>query len=408
MPLFLALLAGFALSLVTALVVIPWVRAFALRRGWADQPDGHRKIHTSPIPNVGGVGIVVASLVGGGGLILARPWLPAEVAVVLVPPPLLLLAGAVLIAAVGFWDDLRDLHFRPKFFAQVAVSTLVILSGYRITVLDGVLGEGGFAFFASILLTLVWMVGTMNAVNMLDGMDGLAAGGVAIAFGGLVGVHAIQGDPVALVLAVAVVGALIGFLRYNFNPASIFMGDSGSLFLGYLLAAYALRGTAHPNPVLALVIPVVAMGLPILDTLLSISRRLYLRRSLFQPDRDHIHHRLALRTTHRRTVLILYTLSAFFALGAMTMAASTALVAGLVFLMGVVAVMVFLLQLVHLPWQPTPPPHAATPALAGEPVLTGELAPHGDGSKGGIAHSVTTGDGGGTLGEPVLPARPSR
>src|SRR5690606_35277420 len=98
MPLFLALLAGFALSLVTALVVIPWVRAFALRRGWADQPDGHRKLHTSPLPNVGGGGIVVASLVGGGGLILARPWLPAEVAVVLVPPPLLLLAGAVLIA----------------------------------------------------------------------------------------------------------------------------------------------------------------------------------------------------------------------------------------------------------------------------------------------------------------------
>lgn len=406
MPLLLALLAGLALSFVTALVIIPRVRSFALRLGWADEPDGQRKIHKAPIPNVGGIGIVIASLVGGGGLLLARPWLPVEVAAALVPPPLMLIGGALLIALVGFWDDLRDLHFRPKFLAQIAVSALVILSGYRITILDGLLGEGGIAFFISVLITLVWMVGTMNAVNMIDGMDGLAAGAVAIAFGGLVGVHALQGDYVALVLVVAIVGALLGFLRYNFNPATIFMGDSGSLFLGYLLAAYSLRGTAHSNAVLALIIPVVAMGLPILDTLMSISRRLYLRRSLFHPDRDHIHHRLAMRTTHRRTVLILYALSIFFALGAITMAASPAPVAVLVLLMGVSAISVFLLQLVHLPWQPTAPPHAQkAPALDEEPVTV----TRGDGSGVVLPHAtVPSGDGGRRLPEPSIPASPSR
>jgi len=189
----------------------------------------------------------------------------------------------------------------------------------------------------------------MNAVNFIDGMDGAAAGVVAVAFAGLAVAHAIGGDLGALVLAAAVIGALIGFLRYNFYPASIFMGDSGSLFLGYGLAAYALRGTAHANPVLALVIPAVIMGIPVLDTGVSILRRRLTGKSLFSPDRDHIHHRLLVQMSTRRASLTLYGFGAFLALGALVMASMGPVGAAVTFLLGSVAVYGFLNYVGYLP-----------------------------------------------------------
>ena len=172
------------------------------------------------------------------------------------------LLGALVISLVGLVDDLRDLDARTKFVAQLAVSALAFSANLRIELLDGLLGEGLLGMTASFVLTTVWMVGMMNAVNLIDGMDGLAAGIVAIAMLGLAAVHAIGGDVGYLVLVAAMTGALLGFLRYNRTPASIFMGDSGSLLLGYVIAAYALRGSAHSNPILGLVIPAVVMGVP--------------------------------------------------------------------------------------------------------------------------------------------------
>ena len=346
----LILFGGFVLSLETAIRLTPRLKTLAIQRGWIDAPDGQRKIHAAPIPNIGGLAIVAATLVGIGGFTLAAPWLPAGMAV-LAPHPLIVL-GACAIALVGFLDDLYDLNFRIKLAAQIAVALLVVASGFRIDVMGRILDNEPLELIIAIGLTVFWMVGTMNAVNFIDGMDGLAGGAVAIALAGLTGVHLVHGHVEGMILFVALMGAVLGFLRYNFHPATIFMGDSGSLFLGYLLAAYALMGSAHRDPVLQFMIPVVAMGLPILDTGLSITRRLLRGQSLFYPDRDHIHHRLAALTTHRRAVILLYALSAFFAVGAVGMSALHAPAAFALFGLGTVLVALFLQQLGYLPWGP--------------------------------------------------------
>ena len=379
----LILLGGFMLSLGLAVLLVPPVRRIALQKGWTDAPDGKRKIHGTPIPNVGGLAIAGAFFGGVGAMLLARPFLPPAWTALLTPPPPLILLGAVVITLVGFWDDLHDLHFRPKAWAQALVAGLVVLSGFRIELLDGVLGGGPLAAVASVGLTVIWMVGAMNAINMIDGMDGLAAGVTAIALAGLAGVHAAGGDFGALVLVAALAGALVGFLRFNFAPASIFMGDSGSLFLGYLLGAYALRGSAHAHPVLLLVIPVVVMGLPVLDAVLSIARRYVQRRSPFYPDRDHIHHRVALRlNSPRRAALALYGVGVFFALGALAMALSRPQTAALIFMGGCVVVGGFLQTLGYFGGAPA----AALPRRAREGLRLRGLAlkatSSGDGAQG--------------------------
>lgn len=344
----LVFLSALALSLVVSLVLTPLVRRYALRWNWTDEPDGGRKLHARPIPNVGGVAIAAAFVVTVDALRLYDLFGPAEVELSRLFPDPRVVLGAGLIAAVGLLDDLLNLHHRTKFAAQVAVTALVFASGSRIMLLDGLLGEGPLGLAVSGVLTLVWMVGVMNAINLIDGMDGLAAGVTALAFVGMAGAYALNGDMDGLLLPVAVVGALLGFLRYNFHPASIFMGDSGSLFLGFLLAVYGLRGTAGSDPVLLLVIPAVAMGLPVLDTLISMVRRRLDRRPLFHPDRDHIHHRLARLLSHRGAVLVLYGVGAFFAAGAMGMAAVTAPVAALVFGAGALIVLSFVWLLGYL------------------------------------------------------------
>jgi UDP-GlcNAc:undecaprenyl-phosphate GlcNAc-1-phosphate transferase len=294
------------------------------------------------------VALVVAFVLGVDGIQLLAPLLGIEAAVSLLAPPPLVVLGAGIMAAVGLLDDLLDLGYRTKFAAQALVTLLVMMSGLRVSLFDGLLDGGWDAWALSGLLTLVWVVGAMNAVNLIDGKDGLAGGATALAFLGMAGAHALNGDAGGLLLVAAVLGALVGFLRYNVHPASIFMGDSGSLFLGYLLAAYGLRGTAHADPALALIIPAVAMGLPVLDTLVSMGRRFLHRRPLFFPDRDHIHHRVSARLPYGQAVLALWGLAAFFAAGAMLMAAVPARVSALVFTAGAACVAALLGRLGYL------------------------------------------------------------
>lgn len=340
---------GFLVSLIAALLLTPTVRRLGRRAGWVDAPDGDRKRHAATVPNVGGLAIVGAVCLGMTAMTTARFELPSELAVALTLPSPLVLLGALLIAAVGLVDDLWDVHHSTKFVAQLAVTALAFLGGARVEVFDSYIGDGSLALVVSAVLTVVWMVGMMNAVNLIDGMDGLAAGVVAIAFAGLACAHALGGDFGALVLVAAMGGALLGFLRYNVSPASIFMGDSGSLFLGYALAAYALRGTAHVNPVLALVIPAVIMGIPVLDTVVSILRRKLTGKPLFYPDRDHIHHRLESQISTRRATLVLYGFGVFLALGALAMVASGPMVAASIFVVGCVVVYAFLCYVRYLP-----------------------------------------------------------
>jgi UDP-GlcNAc:undecaprenyl-phosphate GlcNAc-1-phosphate transferase len=177
-------------------------------------------------------------------------------------------------------------------------------------VTGGALERGWFG----VLLTLFWFVGIIIAVNLLDGLDGLAAGTSLITFGSLAAAFSVTGATSYLPLILVLSGALLGFLFYNFNPASIFMGDCGSTFLGFLLATYSIQGPHQTNSLLAFLIPILALGLPVLDTALSLIRRFLEQRSLFRPDQDHIHHRIARRfgLTHRMTVLVLYGVSLKF------------------------------------------------------------------------------------------------
>ncbi|MEM1116187.1 MAG: MraY family glycosyltransferase [Bacteroidota bacterium] len=338
----LPLVLGFSASLVAALVLVPLARDAARRAGWLDAPDDDRKWHPEAVPSAGGVAIVASIAVG----LLAVAG-TSDVSLGFLSP--LVVLGALVVAAVGLWDDLRDASPTAKLLAQLGVAALALAGGVRLEGFDAVLGGGGLALTVSGVLTVVWLVGVMNAVNLIDGMDGLAGGTTAIAVTGLAAVHALHGDTMALLLAVVVVGALLGFLRYNFAPASVFMGDSGSLFLGYLLGVFALRSPAHADPLLALVIPAVVVGVPVLDLVVSVLRRKLTGRPLFAADCDHIHHRLQDRMPTHRATLVLYGLSAVLALGALAMAALPTLAAAAILGAGSLVVYGFLCYVAYLP-----------------------------------------------------------
>lgn len=314
----LLLFIGFLLSVTTTAAFIPVLQRVASERGWVDVPDEPRKRHAGPVPAVGGVGIASGFFVG-----LIYLYLIDEFVSFPMPfPPVMWWIGAALMVAVGFYDDVRDLNFKQKFFYQLVAAYLLLLAGYRFDVSGfAIIGEDPYdQALYSIPLTLVWIVGVINAVNLLDGMDGLAAGVVMIGFICLGSIFGLHGQPSLVMMALLMCGPLIGFLMYNFNPASIFMGDSGSLFLGFTLAAFSLEGQVHADPALAVLIPAVALGLPVLDTNLSMVRRFLSGRAICGPDHDHIHHRLAARWSHRQTVLVLYAVAAGFGAMAILMA----------------------------------------------------------------------------------------
>ena len=311
------LLIGFLITLTFTVLLTPIVRRLALQRGWVDRPDGQRKLHARTIPAVGGLAIAAGVSVGLAYLHGVQDLLPFGFEL---PPPVLWV-GAFAMVAAGFYDDTRGLGFKGKFLVQVFAAYTLLYAGYRVD-LSSLLPLGSDPYvhaLISIPITVLWIVGIINAVNLMDGLDGLAAGLVLIAFACLALVFGLNGQVGLVTVAVIMGGALVGFLLYNFNPASIFMGDSGSMFLGYMLATYALEGKGHADPGLALLVPAVALGLPILDTTLSIVRRASEQKAVSAPDSDHIHHRLVRIWSHRRAVLILYAAAAVFGTAAVMM-----------------------------------------------------------------------------------------
>lgn len=300
--------AVFVIALLGALLATPLVIRWARRWGLVDEP-GTRKVHRQPVPRVGGIAIAVPMLVA----VLPALWLDNGVGTALrevLPQVVAFFAGSVAIFAMGLWDDVRGLRARTKFAVQFLAATAVFAAGVRIETLSlfelGVINLGWLAY----PLTLLWIVGVTNAVNLIDGLDGLAAGLSAITCALLVFFAIFQGDAVMAVMMLGLLGALTGFLWFNFNPARVFMGDCGSQFLGFALATAGAMTANKAQTAVALSLPVLALGVPIFDTLLSMLRRFLGRRSLFAADRGHIHHRLLERGLgHRQTVLALYSLS---------------------------------------------------------------------------------------------------
>lgn len=294
---------------------VPVVRRVAMRYGWVDMPDDERKNHGRPTPNVGGIAIVLGFAIGLVSLLFIGKLFSVSLSL----PHWAFFAGGLVIALLGMYDDVHGLSFKRKFFFQIVVAYLLLYAGYRIDVtgFPFIGTDPGFQALISIPLTVFWIVGIINAVNLLDGLDGLASGVSIIAFASLATVFGIQGGDIGVIaIGLVVIGATAGFLVFNFNPASIFMGDAGSLFLGYMLAVYSLEGSAHAHPLLAFAIPVVALGLPILDTILCVVRRSIDGISPFSSDSDHIHHRLSNLWSTRSAVLILYAVSLWFGIAA--------------------------------------------------------------------------------------------
>jgi UDP-GlcNAc:undecaprenyl-phosphate/decaprenyl-phosphate GlcNAc-1-phosphate transferase len=290
--------------------------------------SGGRRLHSGVIPRVGGPAIAIATLLP----ILSLLYIDNEIAnawKALGARGWAVVLCSLAVTGLGLWDDLIHLRARNKLLAQIIISATAYFMGLQIKVLTlpfiGILEMGAF----SLPVTVFWFVGFMNVINLIDGMDGLCAGIVAIAALALFFVAISLSAPVVALFATAVFGALLGFLRYNFNPASIFMGDSGSYFLGFILAAISITGSHKSTVVVAIATPLLAIGLPILDTTLAITRRVIAGRPIFAPDRGHIHHVLIDHGySTRRTAVIFYAVTAILAVSGVIMVLGREIEAG--------------------------------------------------------------------------------
>jgi UDP-GlcNAc:undecaprenyl-phosphate GlcNAc-1-phosphate transferase len=299
---------------IIAVLVTPAVRAVATRFRTFDRPGG-RNANTASVPRLGGVSLFIAwagalALAGVSGFrVLGVPAQPAQLTPILV--------GGLVVFVVGFWDDVHSLAPAPKILGEVIAAAIVIGAGVTIerVTIAGVTYHLGWLATA---FTVLWIVGLTNAFNLLDGLDGLATGLAIIAGGTCTVIVILRGEHAAAVVLVALLGALIGFLPYNFNPASIFLGDSGSLVAGFVLAVTSITGWQKGATALAAGIPILIFALPIVDVLSAIARRVLpstiagavdvsVLRRILRPDRGHIHHSLIeLGLSQRAAVLLLY------------------------------------------------------------------------------------------------------
>ena len=277
------------------------MKRIALARGIVDRPRG-RHIHAEPVPFLGGVAMYAAFFITA--VAFGRPDRNT----------LGLLTGGALTVALGIADDRAELRARHKLLGQIAAAVIVMLFGVKIEFVTNPFGGMVYLGILSIPITVVWIVAFMNVVNFIDGLDGLAAGVSAI--GSLAMAAAALGNHQSrlAVLSLALAGSALGFLRYNFNPAQIFMGDAGAMFLGFTIAGISAIGALKTPATLVLAVPVIVMGVPVLDTAFAIFRRVRRGVPVSSADRDHVHHRLlAMGMTQRQAVLTLYAVSAMLA-----------------------------------------------------------------------------------------------
>jgi UDP-GlcNAc:undecaprenyl-phosphate GlcNAc-1-phosphate transferase len=294
---------------VISLLLTPIIREGAIRTGLVYMPNS-RTVHDRPMPIMGGVAIFIAFSV----TVLHRVGLGYDT--------LGLLLGALIIVAVGMWDDIRELRPLPKLIGQILAAVVAVRLGVKIEFITNPFGSGMiYLGFWGIPLTVLWIVGMVNVVNFLDGLDGLAAGVSIIGAFSLFAVASSRGQVFASALAVALAGSALGFLPYNFNPASIFMGDAGAMLLGFTLAVISVEGALKGAATLALAVPMFTLGVPILDTVFSIVRRVHRGTPFYQADKEHIHHRLLNNGfSHRGAVILIYAITGCLGIMAILMA----------------------------------------------------------------------------------------
>lgn len=309
---FLIHLVIFSLALLLSLISTWYVRHWAHAHGWAEPPQLDRHVHTIPIPRLGGIAIYVSFMAVAGACLL----FPSHLGLAFVFPfksTAALLVSALIIFLLGLGDDLYGVGPYSKLVVQTVAATALFIGGLGIHRLDLVSSGQTLESFIGLPLTILWVLLITNAFNLIDGLDGLAAGSALFSTVVVFILSLVVPNPMVTCFALILAGAILGFLRFNFHPASIFLGDSGSLFIGFMLSAMALAGSQKAPTMVAIAIPVVSLGLPILDVVLAVSRRFLGGKSLLLGDGHHIHHRLLKRgLSQREAVLILYAVSAVF------------------------------------------------------------------------------------------------
>jgi UDP-GlcNAc:undecaprenyl-phosphate GlcNAc-1-phosphate transferase len=315
------LVAVFAAAALLSLVLTPVVRRLAHRFDVVDQP-GARRVHSSPIPRGGGLAVATAfTLVSGVSLVAVADGPALDTSTLSVREIGALLLGGALAALLGTLDDWFDLRARWQFAGQLVLAGFAVALGITVGALANPFGPGVIELggLFGIAFTVIWILGMINSINFIDGLDGLSSGIglIAAATLAIISLSGPVAQPEIAMLCLALAGSLAGFLRWNFHPASIFVGTSGVMFMGYTLALLSILGTAK------VAVALLVLGVPIIDAFWIIVRRLAAGRSPFSPDRGHIHHRLLdLGLSHVQTVLLIYAMCAALAILSLVLSGS--------------------------------------------------------------------------------------
>jgi UDP-GlcNAc:undecaprenyl-phosphate/decaprenyl-phosphate GlcNAc-1-phosphate transferase len=292
---------AFCLAGLIAFCITPLVIKLAFRLGAIDTPKDERRIHKKTMPRMGGFAIYIAFIISCLIFLEVNRQMMG------------IMIGGTLILIMGIVDDIKQIKALPKLLVQILAAVILIYFGITVksVTIPFVVGDGSlYIKYLGIPLTILWVVGITNAINLIDGLDGLACGICLISALTLFGVSLISARYMTIYLTIILAGACLGFLPFNFNPAKIFMGDTGSQFLGFTLAAISLQGAVKSAAAVAVAVPILALGLPIYDTLFAMVRRKLNNRPIMEADRGHLHHKLLDRgMTQKQVVLTMYTVS---------------------------------------------------------------------------------------------------
>ena len=348
-----AVAAALFTAAIVAFIATPVIRTLAFRVGAVDVPRDSRRMHNHPIPRMGGLAIFF------GFMLSTLIFLPLDA------PLRGMLLGAVIIVILGIFDDIYALPALPKFFVQIAAASVAVAMGNRIEILSNpnIFSSNPYWDLGvlSIPISVLWIVGITNAVNLIDGLDGLACGVSTISSMTMLVIALTVSEPNVALLMAALAGGCIGFLPYNLNPAKIFMGDTGSTFLGFVLAVVSIEGLFKSYAIISFAVPFLMLGLPIFDTCFAIFRRVSHGQSPMAPDRGHIHHRLIdMGFNQKQAVAVLYVISAILGLSAVVLTTTNVLRAMLVLfalcVAGGMAAKLYLDRMNHRDQDSPPPP----------------------------------------------------
>lgn len=303
---------SFIVSLAMSMVMTFWVQKTAVAKGLLVPPVSDRHLHTKPLPRIGGVGIYLSFLI----TVIAFCAIPKWGQQVFAPRTLIgFLIATAAIFLMGVYDDLRSICPRSKLIFELFAAAFLYFSGFGLHDLRLSLGPYAIGRPLGFALTVMWILLITNAFNLIDGVDGLAVGSALLSTIVVIATSMVRHNDLMTMLSCALFGTLLGFVPFNFHPASIFMGDSGSLFIGFALGALSLNGWSGRPTVMGVVVPILCFGLPIIDVTLAVARRFLREQPLFRADADHVHHKLLKRgLSQQHAVVLLYGATAAFVL----------------------------------------------------------------------------------------------